>query len=418
MTPHASQEQDVMSQRNEPAPRRVRIETLDALRGLAVLGIFMVNVQAFAMTPFGYANPTVEADFGPSGRAIWTVIVTLFQMKFITIFSGLFGAGIVLMSGEGEDPVRDGLHVRRMFWLLLIGVVHAYGFWYGDILVPYAVAGVLLLGARGWSVPRLTGVGIVLAFGSIALILAATASSGAMSPEDYADFIAEAWAPPPEVLAEQLAVFRAPWLERVAALADIATEREIEQLFYFMPRFLGVMMLGMALLKSGFFDGRWPVRRLWLAAALAPLGAFASWLGAWLQIAVDFDLFGSSPGQALVSLAALPQAFGYAALVALACRPRSLALLRAPFAAVGRTALTCYLGCTLVGVLVFYGAPGLGLIGTFTRAEQLQLVLWTWFAMLVLAPAWLSAFAFGPMEWAWRSLTYGRLQPMLRRRKA
>src|SRR5262249_9468129 len=113
-----------------PGPRTERAESLDVLRGVAVLGIFMVNVQAFAMTPYGYGNPTLEADFGPTGQAIWTMIIALFQMKFITIFSALFGAGIVLMSGDGSDPERDLLHLRRMGWLLLIGVIHAFGFWY------------------------------------------------------------------------------------------------------------------------------------------------------------------------------------------------------------------------------------------------------------------------------------------------
>lgn len=396
-------------------PRTERIESLDVLRGVAVLGIFMVNVQAFAMSPYGYGNPTLEADFGPAGQAIWTVIVALFQMKFITIFSALFGAGIVLMAGDGSDPGRDLLHLRRMGWLLLIGVIHAFGFWYGDILMAYALAGLLLTGVRAFSVRRLAVTGVALALLTSVMIALANSSAAFMDAAEYAELVEGGWAPPPDVIAELQGQFRTPWPGRIAVLANLTLERQIEQLLYYGPRFLGVMMVGMALQKSGFFTGGWPTSRYWIAAACAPVGALLSWIGARMQIAADLDLLGSAPAQTLEFLVSLPQALGYGALVVLACRPKALELLRAPFAAVGRMALTCYLACTLVGWLVFYGAPGLGLIGAFSRIEQLQLVLWTWLGILVLAPLWLAVFAFGPVEWAWRSLTYQRLQPFLRR---
>jgi uncharacterized protein len=402
-----------MSHQGAPGPRRARIESLDVLRGVGVLGIFMVNVQAFAMTPFGYANPTLEADFGPQGAAVWVWVVTLFQMKFITIFSALFGAGIVLMAGEGDDVDRSALHVRRVMWLLAIGALHAYALWYGDILVPYAVAGLLLAGVRGWSVGRLALVGVLLVIASAALIAAATSAAAFLPEADLAEFVAEAWAPPPEVVAAEQQLFRSPWPARFGHLAGIATEHELEQLVYYLPRFLGVMMLGMALLKSGFLTGGWRIASYLQLAALAPLGAVLSWRAAQMQIAADFDLIGVMPGQALLSAASLPQALGYAALVMLACRVAALAPLRAPFAAVGRMALTCYLGCSALGWFVFHGPPGLGRIGTLTRLDQVELVLWTWLGMLVLAPLWLRAFAFGPIEWVWRTLTYGRRQPFL-----
>jgi uncharacterized protein len=399
-----------MSQAAGRTPRRDRIESLDLLRGVGVLGIFMVNVQAFAMTPYGYANPTLEADFGPDGVAVWTWVVTLFQMKFITIFSALFGAGIVLMSGQGGDFERDALHMRRMTWLLAIGAVHAYALWFGDILVPYAVAGFLLVGARGWSVPRLVVVGLLLVAATSVLIAAATGMAALLPEADYAEMVAEAWAPPPDVIAAEQALFASPWPARFARLAEIATEHELEQLVFFMPRFIGTMMLGMALLKSGFLTGGWRLTHYWLAAACAPLGALLSWRAARIQIAADFDLLGVVPGQTLLLVASLPQAFGYAALVVLACRAPALAPLRAPFAAVGRMALSCYIGCSLLGWLVFYGPPGFGRIGQLGRVDQVELVLWTWLGMLVIAPLWLRVFAFGPLEWAWRSLTYGERQ--------
>jgi uncharacterized protein len=398
-----------------PTPRRARHESLDVLRGVAVLGIFMVNIQTFAMSPLGYANPTLEADFGPEGQAIWAMVVALFQVKFITLFSTMFGAGVLLMSGEGQDPARTALHVRRMTWLLVIGLVHAYGFWYGDILVPYAVAGLLLTGARGWSVRRLLIWGLALCLLTSLMIFAANSAASLLPEDEYAALVAEAWAPPPDVVAERQELFRQAWSARFVALAGVATDHEVEQIVYYMPRFVGLMMIGMALVKTGFLIGRWPTARYALVAALAPLGAWGSWIVAQKQIAAGFDFAVVAPMHGLLQLVSLPQALGYAALVMLACKIPEIGWARAPFAAVGRMALTCYLACTALGWLVFYGPPGLGLIGRVTRLGQVEIVAWTWLVLLILAPLWLRFFAYGPCEWAWRSLTYGRPQPWLAR---
>ena len=387
------------------------------LRGVAVLGIYMVNVQAFAMTNHGYANPTLEADFGAAGRAVWLFVDTFFRMKFIVIFTALFGAGLVLTLGPdaaGGTTEKTARHGRRMAWLLVIGLIHAYGFWYGDILVPYAIAGLIVAGARDWPLRRLvvTGVGLVLL--TSVMFLAAQLSVAGLPPDAYAEAVAGQWAPPPEAIGARQELFRAPWHERFIPLAGLAVEYEVGQLVFYMPRFLGVMMLGMALLRSGFFHGRWPVTHLLAAAALAPLGALASWLGARMQMAADFELVAMAWPQALMMLVAAPQALGYAAVVMLACRPAALAIVRAPFAAAGRMALSVYLGCTLASWLIFYGPPGLGRIGALSRSEQAETVFLVWLVALIAAPAWLAVFRFGPLEWAWRSLTYRRLQPMRR----
>jgi len=206
------------------SPRRDRIESLDVLRGIAVLGIFMVNIETFAMTPLGFANPTVEGDFGAQGQSVWMTVFTLFQMKFITIFSALFGAGILLMAGEGDDPARGRLHVRRMLWLLLFGLIHAYGVWYGDILVPYALAGLVLVGARRWSVRRLVIVGLVLTSITGALMVGLPSLLALAPPDMYAEIVAESWAPPPEVVAEEVALFQASYLARWPEVAEMQAE--------------------------------------------------------------------------------------------------------------------------------------------------------------------------------------------------
>lgn len=396
---------------------RDRIESLDVLRGIAVLGIFMVNIQTFAMTPLGFANPTVEGDFAAQGQSMWVMVVTFFQLKFITIFSALFGAGIVLMAGEGaerSDLERKRVHMRRMVGLLVIGIIHAYGVWYGDILVPYALAGLVLFGARGWSVRRLIITGVALAALTNALVIGMMSAILLAPPDMYAEIVAESWAPQPEVVAEQVRLFQASYAVRWPEVAAMVAEFEIGQIIVFGPRVVGVMMVGMGLYKSGFFTARWPLTAYLGVALLAPIGAVASWWSARAAIAVQFDLIGVIPGQAVLYTFSLVQAFGYAAVVMVMCRVPWLALARAPFAAAGRMALTNYLACSLVGALVFYGPPGLGHIGALSRLEQVQFVGWTWVVILVASSMWLSVFRFGPCEWLWRTVTYQRPQALRR----
>jgi uncharacterized protein len=124
-----------------------------------------------------------------------------------------------------------------------------------------------------------------------------------------------------------------------------------------------------------------------------------------------FELFN---GQAAQYWASLPHAFGYAALVMALCKLPFLALLRAPFAAAGRMALSNYLACSIIGALLYYGPPGLGLIGKVNYTQMAVTVAVVWLAILVWSPLWLALFRFGPFEWLWRSLTYWRLQPLLK----
>ena len=127
-----------------------RITALDALRGVGVLGILPVHMQSFAMVVAARVNPTVAGDLqGPNGW-IWLATAVLADGKFISIFAMLFGAGLLLLSGRGGDglfPV-ERLHRRRMALLLVVGLLHAYLLWYGDMLVTFALCGAVVFGLR------------------------------------------------------------------------------------------------------------------------------------------------------------------------------------------------------------------------------------------------------------------------------
>ena len=133
-------------------PTRVII-SLDALRGVAVLGILVINVRVFSMPELTLLNPTVYGDFTGANYWAWLVGHVFAELKFITVFSALFGAGIVLFieskQCKGHSAMR--LHYRRIGWLIGIGLAHAYLLWYGDILFSYGICGLLLAFAHDWS---------------------------------------------------------------------------------------------------------------------------------------------------------------------------------------------------------------------------------------------------------------------------
>ena len=240
------------------APRQDRFESLDVLRGVAVLAIFAVNIQAMALPAAMFANPSLNTEyFDASGQKLWSFVSTFIQFKFITIFSALFGAGIILMVGEEKPSEKFGVHYKRMIWLLLFGLIHAFVIWFGDILTPYAVAGMIVVLARRWRPGTLFIVGFVL----IALAFLFQASMH-LAPEDAREaMVKQMWSPPPEVIAHEIERYTSPLWERLPDTAGNAILFQLVQTIMLGPRNIGVMMIGMALFKLGFFTAAWPMMR-------------------------------------------------------------------------------------------------------------------------------------------------------------
>ncbi len=397
-------------------PQQDRFESLDVLRGVAVLGILAVNIQAMAMPVAFFANPSLNTQFFVGeGRDIWAIASTFFQFKFITIFSTLFGAGIVLMVGEECPSPKIRLHYRRMVWLLILGSLHAYLIWFGDILTPYAVAGLVVVLARRWHVRRLFIVGFVLVALASLMMLAQHFALEQMPAEQRDAFLAEMFSPPPDVIAAEIEAYRGGFFARLPETAPTALLFQMVQTLFLAPRNIGVMMFGMALYKMGFFTLGWSfLRYVVLGAAALAIGYAGSHYATMQMFAVDFDPLRLAGAQAAQFWSSLPHAFGYSALIMALAKLPLLRLVRAPFAAAGRMALTNYLMCSIIGALLYFGPPGLGHIGTVSYPEQAMTVVVIWVATLIWSPVWLTQFRFGPFEWLWRSLTYWKLQPMRR----
>ena len=407
----------------ETSPTRIR--TLDLIRGVAVLGILAVNVAGFVAPDSAVYSPDMPRPGVFADHAAWLLTFVLFEGKMRALFSVLFGASLLLFVERANAAGRDGarLQARRLAWLLLLGYLHFALIWDGDILFLYAAIGFVALAVRGWRpVQLVTAAALVLALWQVwgaamwlpSVATEMTVSGGAASPAvqkqhaaDIAQYRAED--------AKDAAEAKLSWPAQVKAkLADRA-DAPLNLAAYNWGETLPWMLLGMALLRSGFFAGAWPRRRMvWLASAGIGLGgaatiAFTLWAARNHYPEVTMH-YASSFGLALPHLGI---ALGYAALLVLAA-PR---LLRwAPgqmLEAAGRMAFSNYLGTSLVMAALCYDW-GLGLFGQFGAAQRWTLVLLVWALILAWSQPWLTRYRQGPLEWLWRSLTEWRVLPFRR----
>jgi uncharacterized protein len=402
-----------------PAPVSVRdrIETLDVLRGFALLGILAMNIRAMAAPLGAYMYPYALFDFTGASRAAYVFTATAFDLKMMGLFSMLFGVGVLLYADKPTETGRPprGLWFRRMVWLLVIGLIHAYLIWDGDILVPYALCGILLL----WWVRRLSArwlaAGAVLMLLIGAFLTVGHGLSWNNMPEEARAQEAEFMMPTREQAQTQLDAMLGSYPNLVAHRAPfVMMAQTMFFALFFLWRCGGMMLLGMALYKSGFLDGGRPIPTYGKVAAVAlPIGLALAWWGAAELERVRFSM----PERAFMDVwnyvGAVFASIGYAAVLIMIVKRQALPAIRRSLAAVGQMALTNYLLHSTVASIVFLGW-GFGLAGRLDYAEQLLFVAAVWLAQLILSPIWLAKYRFGPAEWLWRSLTYGQKQPMRR----
>lgn len=401
-----------------PANPNGRLPALDVVRGVAVLGIVIANIPGLgqplvaAVWPGAFLSPP-----GPFAEWLWGAQLVLVDGKMRGLFTLLFGAGMVLFlrgAEAREAGSGPGLLARRLGWLALFGLLHWALLWRGDILLPYAVAGLLMLGFAGWSWRRQLALGLAgytagalvnfvalvplatgvlrppsdLDGGEAAMLVEARREAALIAGGDYAGSVRYA-------LEEQL-----PTLPLDLAFGLLETAP--------------LMLIGMGLIGAGLFDGRIGARRqvragawLWLAGALASVPV-AMWaiergIGYWVSFAA---IMGWLP------LTQLAGALGLAAMLAVwGARPGGA--LKNRLAEAGRCAFTNYIATSALALALFSGW-GLGLYGKLSRIELYALVPLFWLAMLAWPRWWLARFRHGPLEWAWRSLTYWRVVPFRR----
>lgn len=392
-----------------PVSKTDRIVSIDLLRGLALLGILIMNIQHFSMPTAAYINPTAYGDLSGLNKWVWVVSHILASEKFMSIFSMLFGAGVILFTQRTELKGLNSavLHYRRMGWLLLFGLIHGYLLWSGDILVTYSLCGMLIFLFRNKRPVSLVRIAIAFFLVPMLLDLFFVWSMPGW-PRETVQFTLESWLPGATSIAHHLEVYRGSWLEqmelRLPGTIFMQTGLFFMQTFW---RVMSMMLLGMALFKWGVLSlGQ--SSRFYLKMAIAGLttGFLLSGLGVFLnfknQWSMEFSMF---LGAQFNYLGSVGVAMGYLALTMLFCMSVCCGRLKSALSAVGRMAFSNYILMTLICTLLFYG-HGWGLYGSVERKFQVLIVLAIWIPILIISSLWLKRFRFGPLERLWRGLTY------------
>ncbi|GJM08241.1 MAG: hypothetical protein DHS20C11_05170 [Lysobacteraceae bacterium] len=405
-------------QATAPVAQQQRLHNLDIIRGFALLGILVMNIQSFAMPSSAYLNPTSFGDLSGINLWVWNLSNLLADQKFMAIFSLLFGAGICLFAERAEAKLgkAGGLHYRRMSWLLLFGLMHGYLIWYGDILYTYALAGMLLFPLRNKSPRTLVILAIILLSIPFAWSMFMQLSLPHFPDEAIAS-MAESWSPTDEAMAATIAGLTGSLSEQWAVRsAETAFLQSYVFLTYFLWRAAGMMLLGMALYKWGVLQGKAQPKTYKKMMVIGftlglPLVAYGIWYNFEHDWRLQDSMFGGGQFNYWGSIGV---ALAYVGLWSLLINNGVATWLQQRLSAVGQMAFTNYLMQSILCSLVFFGV-GFGLIGELERWQQILVVAAIWIAQLIYSPIWLSKYRFGPMEWLWRSLTYWQRQPMRRK---
>ncbi|MDX4588283.1 DUF418 domain-containing protein YeiB [Klebsiella pneumoniae] len=370
--------------------------TLDFVRGVAILGILLLNISAFGLPKAAYLNPAWSGSASLSDAWTWALLDLLAQVKFLTLFALLFGAGLQLLLPRGKRWIQSRLTLLTL--LALLGFIHGLFFWDGDILLAYALVGLVSwrMVREAHHVKSLFNTGVVLYLTGIAVLVLLGMISGTAANRS--------WAPDAANLQYEQYWKLHGGMEAVSNRADMLSDNLLALGAQYGWQLAGMMLMGAALMRSGWLKGQFSLRHyrrtgaLLVAAGMAVNlpAIFAQWYLAWDYRWCAFLL------QAPRELSAPLQAIGYAALAwgywPQLCRFRLVGAI----ACVGRMALTNYLLQTLICTTLFYH---LGLFMRFDRLQLLAFVPPIWAVNLLVSSLWLRRFRQGPVEWLWRQLT-------------
>ena len=396
------------------------------MRGFAVMGILAMNIIGFAMPEWAYITPAAYGTETWADQIAWLFSFIFIDGKMRGLFSLLFGASMMLIidraTAKGESTAQ--VHYRRMGWLAVFGLAHYFFIWFGDILFLYAIVGMIAFRFRDWPPERLIKVALIIF--AVGLVIWGLQFGGLQAWQFFAtrpDASAEMARQYREMMdspdfafniAPDLALHRGTYAAIVAdRLNDWSSP--LATVVQSICETLPLIMVGMAMHKSGFMTGNWDAAdyRRW-ATRLVPAGLLlTAALAVWMFVA-DFDrvtalavffFWGAIPRMMLT--------IGYAAVLILLIGYYRHNPIMERVAATGRAAFSNYLGTSIVMTTIFYGY-GFGLFGDVGRAGVWVFVLGAWVVMLLWSKPWLMKFHYGPLEWLWRSLARGKMQPMRR----
>jgi uncharacterized protein len=395
-----------MSSLSQPINLKNRIHSLDLIRGFAVLGILIMNITSFSQISMAYMNPTIGAGLEGYNQYFHGFNYIFADTRFMSIFSILFGAGVVLFTQRIEAKGRRvvALHYKRMFWLLIFGLIHAYFIWAGDILVAYAICGSLVFFFRKKSIRTLLIMTVILFL--IPICLNYMTYYG--MPEEALESTFAFFYPSTEQIAAQTKIMQGSYIEQMPLRIENALE--LQTLVFMIDTFWrtsAMMLLGMILYRKGILSGdnstAYYKNMIWVGFVpgliISSVGLnqvySSDWSGAYvMNIGANYKF-----------VSGLLMALGYIGLVIWIYKKGIFKKLQNRLQATGRMAFTNYIGMSVICTLIFNG-HGLGLFGTFDRLQQFLIVMGVWVIMLIISPKVLKKYQFGPLESMWRKLTY------------
>ena len=397
-----------------------RIASLDFIRGVAVMGILAANIFAMGQPFAAYLYP--EAFTVPHSDAedwMWVWQLVLVDGKMRGLFTLLFGAGLYLfMEKAWAKGATAALQVKRLLWLGLFGLVHFFFIWRGDILFFYAVSGLVALLFIGLSIRKQLVLGILgyiaggilygAMFGSMQFVADTEVVDSAGLESMQSGLTKAAAKELGDAKAETVIRQDGSYFDYVAHNFQAHTFDPLAALTMFALETLPLMLIGMALYRMGFFSGAFSDRklRLWGLVGFVAGGALTLWIALSAK-AGGLTYYGTMA--ALMGWSHFPRIFmtlGIAAVL-VSFTPSAGGWLSERVSAAGRAAFTNYLGTSVVMLIVF-GNWGLDLFGALGRSELYLVTIAAWVVMLAWSKPWLARFRYGPLEWLWRCLTYGR----------
>lgn len=422
------------------APAKKRLVTLDILRGIALLGILLITMPKFAL-PERYLETIIQNPDSINFKMAYFMNIVL-EGKMRALFSMIFGAGIILFISDKEKSGKSiaGLFYSRMFWLAMFGLFHAHVLLSGgDILYLYALCGMILFFFRNTKPVLLFGAVLVITLlemtmntyfynharsERIAYLDVLKLEQQGVQLDDAQLKAKSEWMekekgyfPDKEKIEKNTELMRSKYWTVAGKMREGLILKETRLAPFLMVDPMALMFLGMALFQRGFFTGQLP-KRIYLWSLIVCYGiGFPLALYSWNKT-VDFpnpvQFMESNPYNIEIYIYPIQRillAVGHVSLIILLIRGEVFKVLFNALAAVGKMAFSNYILQTIICTLIFFGYG----LGYFARLEYYQLyfiVVAVWILQLIISPLWLKHFRFGPLEWAWRSLTYWRRQSM------